>query len=138
WYLYEQVDGAQRGVLLIGNPLTMLLGLAALAWAAWTGVARGHKAALAVVVLYAAALGTWIVAAKPVQFYYHYLLPGTFLLAALALALDEFWQRGNRWLPLTILAGSALFFAHFFPIMTAAPLADEMSFLDYAWLESWR
>jgi len=31
WYLYEPVDGAQRGVLLIGNPLTMLLGLPALA-----------------------------------------------------------------------------------------------------------
>ena len=138
WYLYEQVNGAQRGVLLIGNPLTMLLGLAALAWAAWMGMARGHKAALAVFVLYAVALGTWIVAAKPVQFYYHYLLPGTFLLAALALALDALWQRGNRWLPLAVLAGSAGFFAWFFPIMTAAPLAGEMSFLDYAWLESWR
>jgi dolichyl-phosphate-mannose--protein O-mannosyl transferase len=101
-------------------------------------VARGHKAALAVFVLYAVALGTWIVAAKPVQFYYHYLLPGTFLLAALALALDAIWQRGNRWLPLAVLAGSAGFFAWFFPILTAAPLAGEMSFLDYAWLESWR
>jgi dolichyl-phosphate-mannose--protein O-mannosyl transferase len=138
WYLYEPVDGAQRGVLLIGNPLTMLLGLGAVAWAAWVGVARGHKAALAVFVLYAVALGTWIVAAKPVQFYYHYLLPGTFLLAALALALDAIWQRGNRWLPLAVLAGSAGFFAWFFPILTAAPLAGEMSFLDYAWLESWR
>jgi dolichyl-phosphate-mannose-protein mannosyltransferase len=138
WYLYEQADGAQRGVLMIGNPLTMLLGLAAIAWAAWAGLARGHKAALAVFVLYAVALGTWIVAAKPVQFYYHYLLPGTFLLAALALALDALWQRGNRWLPLMVLAGSTALFAWFFPILTAAPLAGEASFLDYAWLESWR
>jgi dolichyl-phosphate-mannose-protein mannosyltransferase len=138
WYLYEQVDGAQRGVLMIGNPLTMLLGLAAVAWAAWAGLARGHKAALAVFVLYAVALGTWIVAGKPVQFYYHYLLPGTFLLAALALALDAVWRRGNRWLPLAVLAGSTAFFAWFFPILTAAPLADEASFLDYAWIESWR
>src|SRR5690606_33018148 len=124
--------------LMIGNPLTMLLGLAALAWAAWAGLARGHKAALAVFVLYAVALGTWIVAGKPVQFYYHYLLPGTFLLAALALALDSFWQRGNRWLPLTVLGGSTAFFIWFFPILSAAPLAGEQSFLDYAWLESWR
>ena len=138
WYLYEPVDGAHRGVLLIGNPLTMLLGLGALAWAGWMGLFRGHKAALAVFVLYAVALGTWIVAAKPVQFYYHYLLPGTFLLAALALALDALWQRGNRWLPLAVLAGSAGFFAYFFPILTAAPLANEMSFLDYAWIASWR
>jgi dolichyl-phosphate-mannose-protein mannosyltransferase len=138
WYLYEQADGAQRGVLMIGNPLTMLLGIAGLAWAAWAGFARGHKAALAVFVLYTVALGTWIVSAKPVQFYYHYLLPGTFLLAALALALDALWQRGNRWLPLTVLAGSTALLAWFFPILTAAPLAGEQSFLDYAWLESWR
>ena len=138
WYLYEQADGAQRGVLMIGNPLTMLLGLAALIWTAWVGLARDHKAALAVFLLYAVALGTWIVAAKPVQFYYHYLLPGTFLLAALALALDGFWQRGNRWLPLAVLAGSAGLFVYFFPILSAAPLAGEQSFLDYAWLESWR
>src|SRR5690606_33453939 len=116
-------DGAQRGVLMLGNPLTMLLGIAAVGWAAWAGAARGHKAALAVFVLYALSLGTWIVAMKPVQFYYHYLLPGTFLLAALALALDEVWQRGNRWLPLAVLAGSAALFAWFFPILTAAPLA---------------
>jgi dolichyl-phosphate-mannose-protein mannosyltransferase len=138
WYLYEQADGAQRGVLLIGNPLTMLLGLPALAWAAWAGAARGHKAALAVFLLYAVSLGTWIVAAKPVQFYYHYLLPSTFLLAALALALEGYWQRGRRWQVLAVLAGSTGFFAYFFPILSAAPLAGEMSFLDYAWLESWR
>ena len=29
-------------------------------------------------------LGLWIVSGKPVQFYYHYLLPGTFLIAGLA------------------------------------------------------
>lgn len=138
WYLYEQVDGAQRGVLLIGNPLTMLLGLAAIVWAGWTGLMRGRRDALAVFALYAVALGMWIVAAKPVQFYYHYLLPGTFLLGALALALDEFWRRRIRWLPLAVLAGSAVLFAYFFPILSAAPLAGEGSFIDYAWLESWR
>ncbi len=138
WYLYEKVDGAQRGVLMIGNPLTMLLGLPALAWAGWQGIARGRRDALAVFLLYAVALGMWIVADKPVQFYYHYLLPGTFLLAALALALDEFWKRGNRWLPLAVLALSGLLFAYFFPILTAAALPGEMSFLDYAWLVSWR
>ena len=42
--------------------------------------------------IYAASLGLWIVAAKPVQFYYHYLLPSMALLAGLALALDELWR----------------------------------------------
>src|SRR5690606_1641961 len=103
WYLYEPVDGAQRGVLLVGNPLTMLLGLPALAWCAWVGVARQRRDALAVFVLYGASLGLWVVADKPVQFYYHYLLPSCFLMAALALALDELRKRGWRKLSLVAL-----------------------------------
>ncbi|MXO59313.1 phospholipid carrier-dependent glycosyltransferase [Altererythrobacter salegens] len=138
WYLYENADGAQRGVLMIGNPLTMLLGLPAILWAGWQGLLRGRRDTLAVFVLYAAALGMWVFADKPVQFYYHYLLPATFLLAALALALDEFWKRGNRWLPLAVLVLSGLLFAYYFPILTADALPGEMSFLDYAWLNSWR
>ena len=30
------------------------------------------------------------------------------------------------------------FFAFFYPILSAWPLAGEMSFLDWAWLEGWR
>ena len=138
WYFYENFDGAQRGILLLGNPLTMLLGLPALAWAGWMGIARGRRDALALFVLYVASLALWIVAAKPVQFYYHYLLPGTFMLGALALGLDEMWQNRQRAAPLALLAGSAALFAYFLPILNAAPLAGPMSFLDYAWLPSWR
>jgi dolichyl-phosphate-mannose--protein O-mannosyl transferase len=138
WYLYEPVDGAQRGILLIGNPLTMILGLGAVVWAGWAGIARGRKDALAMAVLYAVALGTWVVAQKPVQFYYHYLLPSCFLIGALALALDALWRRGHRWVPLAVLAGSAGFFAYFLPVLTAAPLTGEMSFLEFTWLDSWR
>ncbi len=157
WYLYEPVDGAQRGVLLVGNPLTMLAGLPALAWCAWAG-GRGqcrlagaagadlvpdrapHQAALAVAVLYAASLGLWIIAPKPVQFYYHYLLPSTFLLAALALATARLWQGGRRarLLALGAIVGSAGLFAFYFPILTAAPLAGEAPFLRWAWFEGWR
>ena len=138
WYLYEPVDGAQRGVLLIGNPLTMLLGLPALAWCAWAGIARRRRDALAVAVLYAASLGLWIVAGKPVQFYYHYLLPSCILMAALALALDALWQRGRRWPPLLALAGSAALFAFFWPILTAAALDGPDAFVRWTWLDSWR
>ena len=138
WYLYEVVDGAQRGVLLVGNPLTMLAGLPAMAWCAWAGVARQRYDALALAALYAVGLGLWIAAPKPVQFYYHYLLPGCFLLAALALALDELWKRGWRWLPLAVLGGSAALFAFFWPILTAAPLDGSDAFLRWTWLDSWR
>jgi len=138
WYLYEVADGAQRGVLLLGNPLTMLIGLPALAWCAWIGFARGRWDAMAVVVLYAATLGMWIVAAKPVQFYYHYFLPSCFLIAALALALDALWRRKWRWVPLMVLAASCALFGYFWPILTAARLDGPDAYLHYTWLESWK
>ena len=52
WYLYEPVDCAQRGVLLIGNPFSMLAGLPALLWCFWAGIRRGRADALAFAVLY--------------------------------------------------------------------------------------
>ena len=137
WYLYEPVDGAQRGIMLIGNPLTMVLGLPAMVWAIWRGVG-GDRAALAVAVLYAVSLGFWMVVNKPVQFYYHYFLPSCFLLAALALALAEFRQRGWRRLTTATLLASVALFAWFYPILSAAPLAGEQSFAFWMWLDGWR
>jgi len=138
WYLYEPVDGVHRGVMLIGNPLTMLLGLPALAWCAWAGLARERYDAGMVLVLYAISIGFWLGAPKPVQFYYHYLLPSCFLMAALALALDALWHSGRRLIALAVLAGSAAMFAYFWPILSAAPLDGRDAFLHWAWLESWR
>jgi hypothetical protein len=140
WYLYEVADGAQRGVLLVGNPLTMLLGLPAMLWCGWAGLLRKRWDALAVFVLYAVSFGMWIVAPKPVQFYYHYFLPSCFLMAALALALDELWRRGRRWrwAAIAALAATCGLFAYFWPILTAAPLDDGQDFLRWTWLDSWR
>jgi dolichyl-phosphate-mannose-protein mannosyltransferase len=141
WYLYEPADGAQRGVLMIGNPFTMLAGLPALLWCLWAGLWRRRQDALGFAALYLAALGLWVVTAKPIQFYYHYLLPGSFLMACLALALDGVWQRGGHWrwaaiLPLALAVGM---FMWFYPIISAAPLAGgKQAFAYWMWLDSWR
>ncbi len=138
WYLYEQVDGAQRGVLMIGNPLTMLAALPALAWCAYAAIRRGRADCASVVILYAASLGLWMVAPKPVQFYFHYLLPGTFALAALALTTEALWRRGDKAMAGLLVAGAIGLAAFFHPILTAAPLEDGQAFRDWAWFESWR
>ena len=140
WFLYEPVDGAQRGVLMVGNPLTMGLGLPALVAAAVWGWRRRDAAMLGAVALYLASLGMWIVAPKPVQFYYHYLLPGTFLAIALALVLAALAARGGRWRwPAWLaLAASLGLFAWFYPILSSAELPDKLAFATYAWLYSWR
>ncbi len=141
WYLYDDVDGAQRGVVLIGNPLTMLLGLPALVWCAFAGIARRNWAALGAAALYAVSLGMWIVAPKPIQFYYHYMLPSCFLFAALALALDELWKCGGkkRLVAAAVLAGSCGLFLWFYPIISAAPLeGGRAAYEHWMWLKSWR
>jgi dolichyl-phosphate-mannose--protein O-mannosyl transferase len=139
WYLYEFTDNAQRGVLLIGNPLTMLAGLPALVWCLAAGLARNDWARLGVAIGYAVSLGLWLIAPKPVQFYYHYMMPSTFLLAALALTLSDCAQVPPlRWLTWAVPLGSVALFAIFFPILTAAPLEGPMSFAKWSWLEGWR
>ena len=141
WYLYEATDGAQRGVLLLGNPLTMLVGLSALLWCGWMALARKRADAVVVVVCFTAALALWPVSGKPVQFYYHYLLPGAFLAGALALALDAGWRRGGRWrqATLAVLVASFAMFAWFWPILSAAPLeGGRNAFIEWMWLDSWR
>lgn len=139
WYFYAPQDGAQRGILLIGNPLTMLLGLPALLWCLISGVLRGHWAKLAVVIGYAASLGLWVIAPKPVQFYYHYFVPSLFLLAALALGLADLHRhRLGRWLAWGTLAAAAGVFAWFYPILAALPLKGPQSFETWMWIAGWR
>ena len=141
WYLYEQADGAQRGVLLIGNPFTMLAGLPALAWCLWAGLRRRRSDALAFALLYLASLGMWLVSTKPIQFYYHYLLPGTFLMGCLALALDALWKKGGKWewLPAFALTIAGGMFAWFYPIISSAVLHHgKQSYAEWMWLHSWR
>lgn len=141
WFLYREVDGAQRGIVLIGNPFTMLAGLGALGWGLWAGLKRARQDVLAFVALYGASLGMWAVSGKPIQFYYHYLLPGAFLMALLALALEDLWRRADRWrwLAPASLVLSAVLFAWFYPIVSAAPLSGgRAAFEHWMWLDSWR
>jgi dolichyl-phosphate-mannose-protein mannosyltransferase len=138
WFLYENVDGAQRGVLMMGNPISSLAIIPAVIWCGYAAVKDGRRDCAALLVLYLASMALWVVAPKPVQFFYHYALPHCIGMGALALAVEKLWQNGERLTPAVLTVGSAVLFAWFYPILTAAPLAGEQSFLDYAWLEGWR
>lgn len=138
WYLYEVTDGAQRGVLMMGNPLSSLAALPALLWCAYAWWKDRRRDCAALLVLYLVSMALWVLAPKPVQFFYHYVLPHCFAMGALALAVEKLWQNGERLTPAAIVLGSLGLFAWFYPILTAAPLTGEQSFLDYAWLVGWR
>ncbi len=147
WYLFEDVDGAHRGVMLIGNPVTMLAGLVALGWCGWAGWQsrvgghdQGHVRwdAIALVLVFLASLSLWIVAPKAVQFYFHYFLPSMALSSALALGVEHLWRRGGRIIPWALCVGALAAFIYWFPILTAAPLDDPQDFLRWAWTQGWR
>lgn len=140
WYLFEDVDGAQRGIVMLGNPVSMIAGLFALVWGVWAATFRRRWDALAFVALYAVTLAMWAFNGKPVQFYYHYLLPGAFLMGMLALALDTLWERHDRWrwLATGTMALAVLMFALFYPIISAMPLPYKQAYNLWMWLPSWR
>ena len=138
WFFYEPWDGAQRGVLMIGNPFTMLAGLPALLLCAWAGVRQGDRLRGGVAVLYCAALVFWALNGKPVQFYYHYALASVFLMAALALVLAGWWQQQRRWPGVLAAVLSAMLFIGFYPILSAGALPKKDSYKDYTWVKSWR
>ena len=118
----------------------MMIGLPALAWSLWAGIRRRRRDALAFALLYIVCLGMWTVSGKPIQFYYHYLLPGTFLMACLALALDQLWRDGGsrRAAAITALCVAIGMFAWFYPIISSAALpGGDQSFLRWMWLKGW-
>lgn len=140
WFLFKMIDGSQRGIVMLGNPFSMLAGLAALVWGLWAVVFRRRWDAAMLLVLYTLCLGMWAVDGKPIQFYYHYLLPGAFLMGLLALAIDPLFDRRDRWrgLGYGVLGLSLAMFVVFFPILDALPLPSPDFYNVWMWLPTWR
>lgn len=138
WAFYEYYEGAQRGVLVIGNPLIMWGGLLAIVAC---GVAWFRSRAilpLAMALLWAASLGIYIIIPKSLGFYYYYHLSAIFLCLAIAVAFDHFDAGRKRGLEEWFLAASLLVFGYFYPIIAGMPLAEVGSFNFWMWFNSWR
>ncbi|UIJ44580.1 phospholipid carrier-dependent glycosyltransferase [Sphingomonas cannabina] len=137
WYLYEPVDGAVRGVLLIGNPVIMWGGLVAvllLAWRWWKGSAEAGAVAL----LWAASLAIWAIIPKSLGFYYYYHLSGIFICIALAAACHMYGRGSRSWWTAATAVAAVAAFVHFYPIIAAGALPDDQGFNRWMWLDSWR
>jgi dolichyl-phosphate-mannose--protein O-mannosyl transferase len=137
WYLYEPVEGVQRGVLLVGNPAIMWGGLVALAACLWDGLKERKAGLLIPAALYIFAQGIWIAIPKKIGFYYYYYFPGLFLTLLLAAAFHHYYRREDRWLPATFIALSFGLFVYFYPIISAAPLPNDRAFEHWMWLSTW-
>jgi dolichyl-phosphate-mannose--protein O-mannosyl transferase len=138
WYFYEWDAGAQRGVLLIGNPVIMWGGLVAVLACLWAGFRDKARRPLALGLLWIASLALYVVIPKSIGFYYYYHLSGIFLCLVLAAAFHHFDRgRGKGREEWFVFAACAMY-VYFYPILAASPLPNDQGFTYWMWFPGWR
>jgi dolichyl-phosphate-mannose--protein O-mannosyl transferase len=139
WYLYEPVDGAVRGVLMIGNPAIFWGGLIALLLCLYGGLRGGASKLklLAVVALWVGSYAVWIIIPKSIGFFYYYFLPSIFLCVAIAAAFNRFGKGRLRQGDEIFLVLAVFLFAYFYPVLSAQALAGPQSFQHWMWFSTW-
>ncbi|MES2057512.1 MAG: glycosyltransferase family 39 protein [Pseudomonadota bacterium] len=140
WYLYEKVDGAVRGILLLGNPAIMWGGLVAVAACLVIGIRERSIKFFGVAALWLGAYLIWAIIPKSLGFFYYYYLPSIFLCIALAALIDHRHGKWRHWglsWDWAYLALVTLLFVMFYPIISAAALPNDQAFLHWMWLSSW-
>ena len=137
WYLYERVDGAQRGILMIGNPAVMWGGLAAVLACLWAGVRERNVRAGALAGVWIGSYAMWAIIPKSLGFFYYYYLSSIWLAPVIAGAFDH-WRVRLRYWDEAFLVLAAVLFIHFYPIIAATPLAGPGAFSRWMWFASWR
>ena len=136
WYLYEPADGAQRGILLLGNPAIMWSGLLAVIACWWGWVKSGSPRLFAAASLWTGSLAIWAVIPKSLGFYYYYFPSSVFIVIAIVLALDHWRTRTRNW-DIALLAVSAALALYFYPVLSAQALPDAGAFRHWTWFSSW-
>lgn len=136
WYLYEHADGAQRGILLIGNPAILWGGLVAVVACGWAWTDDGDRRPLAIALLWVFSLAIWAVIPKSLGFFYYYYPSTIWLCLALAAAFHHWRARARHW-DEAFLAAAFVLFLYFFPILSAQALPSPESFHRWTWFDSW-
>jgi dolichyl-phosphate-mannose--protein O-mannosyl transferase len=134
WYLYEPSDGAQRGILFIGNPAVMWSGLVAVVACWWGWVKSGSARLFAAGSLWTGSIAIWAVIPKSLGFYYYYYPSSVFIVIAIVAVLDHWRLRGWDLALLAVAAGLAIYF---YPVLSAQALSDPGAFRHWTWFSSW-
>ena len=137
WYLYEPVDGAQRGILLLGNPAVMWGGLIAVAACAWAWLRERSAALGGVAALWLGGWGMWALIPKSLGFFYYYYVPSLWLPLAVAAAFDRYGRDKYLYWDEAALALAAGLFVYFYPIVAAQPLSGPPAFQHWMWFKTW-
>jgi dolichyl-phosphate-mannose-protein mannosyltransferase len=120
WYKWPFTVTPMRGLsYLLGNPVVMWVGLAALVVCLWHLAHRITFLEVLVVLLYSASLLQWVVTPRAITYYYYYYPAAMFLSVAITVALKRLgWTHvyGVR-IGLALCLAAALFFLYCYPRM---------------------
>ena len=119
WYLYEPVDGAQRGILMLGNPAVIWGGLVAVLACGWHWLRARDIASGAAAMLWLGSIAMWAVIPKSLGFFYYYYLSSIWLGIVLAVAFDRFGASRTHYWDEAFALLAAILFVHFYPIIAA-------------------
>lgn len=136
WYFYEVADGAQRGIIMLGNPAVMIGGLVAVAACLWAWARGGDRRAGVLALVWVASWLMWAAVPKSLGFFYYYYLSSIWLALAIAAAFNH-WRDRLRYWDEAYLVVVAVFFIHFYPILAGSALAGPGVFTKWMWLKSW-
>jgi dolichyl-phosphate-mannose--protein O-mannosyl transferase len=137
WYLYEPVDGAQRGVLMLGNPVVMWGGLAAVAACLWAWVKHRDAKLGMVAASWTGSYAVWAIIPKSLGFFYYYYLPSIWLPVVIAAAFHRFGRGRLRGWDESFTLLAVMLFGWFYPILSAAALGGPQAFRRWMWFSSW-
>lgn len=137
WYLWQPVDGAQRGILLIANPALAWGGLAAVVACLSFAWRDRSLTLLATAALWVLSVAMWAAIPKSLGFYYYYYPSTIWLAVALAVALDRVDPGGRRRRDEWFAVLSIGLFVFFLPILAAWAQPDAGAFRRWMWFERW-
>ena len=140
WYAFDREGDAGefvRGVLLLGNPVIMWLGLPAVIYCLYRAVQARSRVAFQIGCTFLAMYLCWGIIPRKICFYYYYYPAGMTLSLALAYAMDRIELKTRnpliRWL---FLGACAAMFVYFFPILSGMKIEGD-SYRQWMWFRSW-
>jgi dolichyl-phosphate-mannose--protein O-mannosyl transferase len=135
WYLFEANEGGQRGIIMLGNPAVILLGIGALVWAFSQWWTNGDRKQAATIAMWAFSWGIFALIPKSLGFIYYYFPASLFFSVMIAGSFANTKHQTKKLGAACALAIAG--FAMFYPIYSG--MTVENGWYDHLmWLDSWR
>ena len=142
WYAFEPELGDPtqvRGVLLLGNPIIMWLGLVALVACLVDGLFNRRRQGFLIAYFWCAFYLCWSIIPRTIAFYYYYYPAGMMLTFALTHVFFSWQDKAPgvfRKVRNVFLVACLGMFIYFFPILAGFKISSD-SFRSWTWFTSW-